>query len=80
MFQESGQTLALKKCRMGSEMTQKHKDRWTMECNIMLRLNHDNVVRALQVPEPLRDATEELPVLAMEYCTSGDLRKVRYHQ
>lgn len=42
-----------------------------------LRLNHVNVVAAREVPEELQKlATNDLPLLAMEYCQGGDLRKV----
>lgn len=41
------------------------------------RLNHMNVVAARDVPEELQKlATNDLPLLAMEYCQGGDLRKV----
>uniref|UniRef100_A0A665UHL9 Inhibitor of nuclear factor kappa-B kinase subunit alpha n=1 Tax=Echeneis naucrates TaxID=173247 RepID=A0A665UHL9_ECHNA len=42
-----------------------------------LRLNHMNVVQAREVPEELSAiALNDLPLLAMEYCSRGDLRKV----
>lgn len=44
--------------------------------DMMFRLNHDNVVKALTVPPVLDVPATELPLLAMEYCTGGDLRKV----
>lgn len=41
------------------------------------RLNHVNVVQAREVPEELISiAVNNLPLLAMEYCSRGDLRKV----
>lgn len=41
------------------------------------RLNHVNVVQAREVPEELSSiALNDLPLLAMEYCSRGDLRKV----
>lgn len=41
------------------------------------RLNHVNVVQAREVPEELSCiALNDLPLLAMEYCSRGDLRKV----
>uniref|UniRef100_A0A8B9GRZ6 IkappaB kinase n=1 Tax=Astyanax mexicanus TaxID=7994 RepID=A0A8B9GRZ6_ASTMX len=53
-----------------------------VECGIWsygffpLRLNHENVVAAREVPEELQKlATNDLPLLAMEYCQGGDLRK-----
>jgi len=40
-------------------------------------LNHINVVSARDVPEEMRHiALNDLPLLAMEYCSRGDLRKV----
>lgn len=68
--------MALKRCRVQHEMTPKHKHRWQLEVDIMRRLNHDNVVIALEVPEELAVGPEELPLLAMEYCSKGDLRRV----
>lgn len=46
---------------------------WTL-----LRLDHVNVVAAREVPEGMEKlvATNDLPLLAMEYCQGGDLRKV----
>lgn len=43
------------------------------------RLNHVNVVAAREVPEGMQKlvATNDLPLLAMEYCQGGDLRKVK---
>jgi serine/threonine protein kinase len=57
-------------------MTQKHRERWTLEVDIMQRLNHRNVVAAKDVPAVLNVSAGELPLLAMEYCSGGDLRKV----
>ena len=47
----------------------------------MKRLNHDNVVVALDVPRELEITvgSQDMPLLAMEYCSKGDLRKVTYH-
>ncbi|XP_070454861.1 inhibitor of nuclear factor kappa-B kinase subunit beta isoform X9 [Equus przewalskii] len=42
----------------------------------MRRLNHPNVVAARDVPEGMQNlAPNDLPLLAMEYCQGGDLRK-----
>ncbi|XP_048762019.1 inhibitor of nuclear factor kappa-B kinase subunit alpha-like isoform X2 [Ostrea edulis] len=74
--EETGNFVALKKCRVQSEMTQKHRERWTLEVDIMQRLNHRNVVAAKDVPPVLNVGVGELPLLAMEYCSGGDLRRV----
>lgn len=43
---------------------------------LVLRLNHPNVVRACEVPEEMNFLVNDVPLLAMEYCSGGDLRKV----
>ena len=44
----------------------------------MLRLDHLNVVRGVELPDGVKcQLTEsDMPVLAMEYCQLGDLRRV----
>lgn len=42
----------------------------------MKRLDHPNVIAVRDVPPPLDVGKELLPLLAMEYCSGGDLRKV----
>lgn len=72
---ESGEKIAVKLCRL--ELNSKNKDRWGREIQIMKKLNHVNVVQAREVPEELSSiALNDLPLLAMEYCSRGDLRKV----
>lgn len=74
--EETDEKLALKRCRLQNEMTDKHRQRWQLEVQIMGRLEHENVIAALEVPKPLDVHKHELPLLAMEYCSGGDLRKV----
>ncbi|XP_017268329.1 inhibitor of nuclear factor kappa-B kinase subunit alpha-like [Kryptolebias marmoratus] len=72
---ESGERIAVKLCRL--ELNSKNKDFWSREIQIMAKLNHVNVVQAREVPEDLTAiALNDLPLLAMEYCSKGDLRKV----
>uniref|UniRef100_A0A8D2ZV67 Inhibitor of nuclear factor kappa-B kinase subunit alpha n=1 Tax=Scophthalmus maximus TaxID=52904 RepID=A0A8D2ZV67_SCOMX len=72
---ELGEKIAVKLCRL--ELNSKNKDRWSREIQIMKKLNHVNVVQAREVPEELSSiALNDLPLLAMEYCSRGDLRKV----
>uniref|UniRef100_A0A665UGA4 Inhibitor of nuclear factor kappa-B kinase subunit alpha n=1 Tax=Echeneis naucrates TaxID=173247 RepID=A0A665UGA4_ECHNA len=74
-IQELGEKIAVKLCRL--ELNSKNKDRWSREIQIMKKLNHMNVVQAREVPEELSAiALNDLPLLAMEYCSRGDLRKV----
>uniref|UniRef100_A0A671YGM2 Inhibitor of nuclear factor kappa-B kinase subunit alpha n=1 Tax=Sparus aurata TaxID=8175 RepID=A0A671YGM2_SPAAU len=62
-------------CRL--ELTPRNKDRWSREIQIMKKLNHINVVTARDVPEEMEPiALNDLPLLAMEYCSRGDLRKM----
>lgn len=74
---------ALKKCRWGTPgtgteniLTPKHVERWEKEVEIMNRLSHIAVVRCFQVPAELKGPPGDLPMLCMEYCSGGDLRKV----
>ncbi|XP_064001026.1 inhibitor of nuclear factor kappa-B kinase subunit alpha isoform X1 [Pogoniulus pusillus] len=46
-----------------------------LQC-VTLRLNHPNVVRACEVPEEMNFLVNDVPLLAMEYCSGGDLRKL----
>uniref|UniRef100_A0A8C3G9G0 Inhibitor of nuclear factor kappa-B kinase subunit alpha n=1 Tax=Cyclopterus lumpus TaxID=8103 RepID=A0A8C3G9G0_CYCLU len=72
LYQEK---IAVKLCRL--ELNSKNKDRWAREIQIMKKLNHVNVVQAREIPEELSSiALNDLPLLAMEYCSRGDLRKV----
>ncbi|XP_035982361.1 inhibitor of nuclear factor kappa-B kinase subunit alpha [Fundulus heteroclitus] len=72
---ETGEKIAVKLCRL--DLSEKNKDRWSREIQIMRKLNHVNVVQAREVPEDVTSiALNDLPLLAMEYCTKGDLRKV----
>lgn len=72
---DTGEKMAVKLCRL--DLNSKNKDRWSREIQIMKRLSHINVVQARDVPEELLSiAINDLPLLAMEYCSRGDLRKV----
>ncbi|CAN9499860.1 unnamed protein product [Ophioblennius macclurei] len=72
---ELGAKIAVKLCRL--ELNSKNKSRWSREIQIMKKLNHVNVVQAREVPEELNTiALNDLPLLAMEYCSKGDLRKL----
>ncbi|GFQ86640.1 inhibitor of nuclear factor kappa-B kinase subunit alpha [Trichonephila clavata] len=74
----SNETIALKECRWGHDpmMTPKHRSRWKLEVDMMSRLNHPNVITAIAVPPELDVPATEMPLLAMEYCSNGDLRKL----
>ncbi|XP_058061718.1 inhibitor of nuclear factor kappa-B kinase subunit alpha [Anopheles bellator] len=80
------QTVAIKKFHMlqdKSEITDKHCERWRNEVRLMTEtVRNDNIVRTVAVKpdsfvqELLRRSANGLPVLCMEYCEGGDLRRV----
>ncbi|KAM6930488.1 inhibitor of nuclear factor kappa-B kinase subunit beta [Xenentodon cancila] len=72
---DTEEQIAIKQCRQ--ELSNRNKERWSLEIQIMKRLDHVNVVAAREVPEGMQKlvATNDLPLLAMEYCQGGDLRK-----
>ncbi|KMR03298.1 inhibitor of nuclear factor kappa-b kinase subunit beta [Lasius niger] len=78
---QTGKKLAIKKCKLNySQLTPIQQKRWVNEVDIMKRLNHPNIVRTECVPFKLSNVGENLPVLCMEYCKKGDLRKVILNQ
>ncbi|XP_044293262.1 inhibitor of nuclear factor kappa-B kinase subunit beta isoform X1 [Varanus komodoensis] len=71
---ETGEQIAIKQCRQ--ELSLRNRERWCLEIQIMKRLNHPNVVAARDVPEGMQNLSRnDLPLLAMEYCQGGDLRR-----
>uniref|UniRef100_A0A3Q2SUN4 Inhibitor of nuclear factor kappa-B kinase subunit alpha n=1 Tax=Fundulus heteroclitus TaxID=8078 RepID=A0A3Q2SUN4_FUNHE len=77
LFQQSetNEKIAVKMCRL--DLTPRNRDRWCREIQIMKKLHHNNVVTAKEVPEEIKMiALNDLPLLAMEYCSKGDLRNV----
>ena len=47
-----------------------------MEVDIMKKLSHENVIHCIDVPPELEGGRSEMPLMAMEFCSGGDLRKV----
>ena len=77
--QMTSRYIAVKQCRQQDELSERTKNRWALECEIMLQLDHPNIVKGLPLPEELSQISNgSLPVLAMEFCKMGDLRKVDY--
>ncbi|XP_041644217.1 inhibitor of nuclear factor kappa-B kinase subunit beta [Cheilinus undulatus] len=72
---DTEEQIAVKQCRQ--ELSERNKERWCMEIQIMRRMKHVNVVAAREVPEEMEKlvGANQLPLLAMEYCQGGDLRK-----
>lgn len=70
-------TLAIKKCKWNySQLTPAQQKRWSNEVDIMKYLRHPNIVKTECIPFNLPNIEENLPILCMEYCKKGDLRKV----
>lgn len=76
IWQTTGQQIAVKKCGMNNELTQRLLEKWIDEVEIMSRINHDNIVKALPTPQQLAPKPGEPVPLVMEYCSGGDLRAV----
>lgn len=66
----------LKECK-SLHLSQEFMERWYGELQLIKRLNHPNIVRALDVPEGLNyQPMVNVPFICMEYCDRGDLRQV----
>lgn len=66
----------MKKCGMSNELSQRLLEKWNDEVEIMSRINHANIVKALETPPQLAPRDGEPVPLVMEYCSGGDLRNV----
>uniref|UniRef100_A0AAQ4QU53 IkappaB kinase n=1 Tax=Gasterosteus aculeatus aculeatus TaxID=481459 RepID=A0AAQ4QU53_GASAC len=64
---QNKEQISIKQCRQ--ELSERNKERWVLEIQIMKRLDHINVVAAREVPEGMQEmiTTNDLPLLAMEY-------------
>nr|XP_003702368.1 PREDICTED: inhibitor of nuclear factor kappa-B kinase subunit alpha-like isoform X1 [Megachile rotundata] len=73
----NGTKLAIKRCKWDvTQLTETQRNRWINEVHIMKRLKHQNIIKGLELPFKYPDDKLELPVLCMEFCKKGDLRKV----
>ena len=74
---KSGKKLAIKICkREVAQLKEAQRKRWINEVQIMKRLKHPNIVKGLNLPFKHPDDKVDLPLLCMEFCRKGDLRKV----
>ncbi|XP_033226580.1 inhibitor of nuclear factor kappa-B kinase subunit alpha [Belonocnema kinseyi] len=71
----SGEKIAIKKCKDVASLSEKQKDRWNKEVLIMQQFDHPNLIKSVKVPGEIEKIRGQLPVLCMEYCSRGDLRK-----
>ncbi|XP_071256359.1 uncharacterized protein [Salvelinus alpinus] len=67
--------IAIKHCHQ--ELSERNRERWCLEIQITMRLDHVSVVAAREIPEGLQSSLgiNDLHLLAMEYSQGGDLRK-----
>ncbi|KOC62820.1 Inhibitor of nuclear factor kappa-B kinase subunit beta [Habropoda laboriosa] len=73
----SGKKLAIKICKKDTaQLTETQQKRWIHEVQIMKRLKHSNIIKGLELPFKHPNDKVDLPVLCMEFCRKGDLRKV----
>ncbi|GFS16462.1 inhibitor of nuclear factor kappa-B kinase subunit alpha [Elysia marginata] len=74
--EETGETIAVKECHLHNTSDEKKRQRWKTEVDIMSKLDHENLIRAVPIPPELAPQLSYPPVLGMEFCEGGDLRKV----
>ncbi|XP_076235630.1 inhibitor of nuclear factor kappa B kinase subunit beta [Calliopsis andreniformis] len=73
----SGKKLAIKKCKWDiTQLTEVQQKRWINEVQIMKSLNHQNIIKAVKLPFKHPDEKVDLPIMCMEFCRKGDLRRV----
>ncbi|GJQ80313.1 IKK1 [Trypoxylus dichotomus] len=75
--------IAVKKCKfmLPDHLTKRQRERWINEVDIMKTLANENIVAYKELPSILKATFEKynptrLPILSMEYCTKGNLRKL----
>ncbi|KAL0878692.1 hypothetical protein ABMA27_003747 [Loxostege sticticalis] len=78
--QKTQERLAIKTCKWGDELTEKHKERWTKEVEMLQNCRNPNIVGTKPLPPEFKDGLQpvnpsKLPILCMEYCAGGNLRQ-----
>lgn len=78
--QKTQERLAIKTCRWADELTEKHKERWTKEVEMLQNCRNPNIVGTKPLPPEFIEGLKavnpsKLPVLCMEYCAGGNLRQ-----
>lgn len=64
-----------------TKTTSRERERWESEVSIIKNLAHDNIVCFIELPGVLSLELErcnhtKLPILSMEYCSKGNLRRL----
>uniref|UniRef100_A0A2A4J527 IkappaB kinase n=1 Tax=Heliothis virescens TaxID=7102 RepID=A0A2A4J527_HELVI len=78
---KTDEKLAIKTCQWGNELSEKHRERWTKEVEMLQSCRNPNIVGTKDLPPEFETGLERanpsrLPILCMEYCSGGDLRQV----
>ncbi|XP_008557154.1 inhibitor of nuclear factor kappa-B kinase subunit alpha isoform X1 [Microplitis demolitor] len=80
VWENNNQRIAIKKCHINKKsLTDKQKERWENEVNVMNKLNHKNLINTRDLPQQFicyNNKVNDLPILCMEFCTKGDLRSL----
>ncbi|CAG9760604.1 unnamed protein product [Ceutorhynchus assimilis] len=78
----TGDFTAIKMCKfqMPDSLSKKQKERWQMEVDFLQSTNHKNVIGFKRLDTVLAEMLDKfnptrLPLLSMEYCTKGNLRR-----
>ncbi|CAG9817306.1 unnamed protein product [Phaedon cochleariae] len=78
---ENDDCVAIKRCKFQTNinLSQKQKERWLNEVDIMKIINHPNIIKYKPLPPELESALlkqnpTNLPLMPMEYCRRGNLR------
>ncbi|XP_066247898.1 inhibitor of nuclear factor kappa-B kinase subunit alpha [Euwallacea similis] len=80
--QRTSESVAIKKCKYmkPSALSAKQKQRWHMEVEFLKSVDHPNIIK-YKIIDPILDNMmnkynpTNLPLLSMEYCTKGNLRR-----
>ncbi|XP_036359092.1 inhibitor of nuclear factor kappa-B kinase subunit alpha isoform X2 [Octopus sinensis] len=73
--EETLEELALKQIQVAQECKPNVVSMWKKEIEIMKKLDHRNIIRVRDTPAELKYLERMYPILAMEYCSLGNLRK-----
>ncbi|CAH0554672.1 unnamed protein product [Brassicogethes aeneus] len=80
---QTNEYIAVKKCKFERKdsLTERQKQRWINEVDIMKTMNHPNIIAFKEIPPILKEGLHKknitkLPILSMEYCDKGNLRTV----
>lgn len=53
-----------------------YTEQWKQEIQLVQKMKCESIVKALELPDPFRALQISTPILALEFCSGGDLRKL----